>query len=610
MSASSSNTASTHSDHPAVSAGARRRSVTSSSSSSPPFFSRNRAVTGDRLEKGAASSSSFPKNHIHSNSNSINRRNGLGTVQYPADMISQAQRTRLFKTGGIIAALVFFIYILTSSSSLPSSASLNVPEGGNGYPQSAAQSNVAVPGGAQPAGSSPDGRKCTKPYDPKKPLIQYALMVDAGSTGSRIHVYRFNNCGPTPELEHEEFKMTEKKKGGSGLSSFKEDAEGAAKSLDPLLDHAVNSVPEEYRSCSPIAVKATAGLRMLGPEMSQKILEAVRNRLETVYPFPVVSQEKGGVEIMDGKDEGVYAWITTNYLLGKIGTPEKTPTAAIFDLGGGSTQIVFEPTFKVKNGEAPEQMAEGEHKYVLKFGGRDFTLYQHSHLGYGLMAAREAVHKSIVEAKYKENPDEHAWLEKPLTNPCINAGMKTEVNVTLSEDHPLGHVVPVTMVGPKEASPATCRGVVAKILNKEANCALGPCSFNGVHQPSLEKTFATEDIYVFSYFYDRVNPLGFPDSFTLRELGDLTANVCGGADNWGIFEGIEGAKSELKDRGEYCLDLNFMLGLLHDGYEMPLSREVKTAKKLKGNELGWCLGASLPLLSQESGWQCRVKQVA
>lgn len=124
-------------------------------------------------------------------------------------------------------------------------------------------------------------------------------MVDAGSTGSRIHVYRFNNCGDTPELEAEEFKMIK-----PGLSSFKEDAEGAAKSLDELLDVAVKTVPEKLKGCSPIAVKATAGLRLLGDEMSKNILNAVRHRLETKYPFPVVSKESHGVEIMDGSDEG------------------------------------------------------------------------------------------------------------------------------------------------------------------------------------------------------------------------------------------------------------------------------------------------------------------
>lgn len=245
-------------------------------------------------------------------------------------------------------------------------------------------------------------------------------MIDAGSQGSRIHVYRFNNCGPSPELEDEVFFQTEPKKGGSGLSSYKEDAEGAAKSLDPLMEVAMKNVPDEYKSCSPIAVKATAGLRMLGPELSQKILDAVRNRLETVYPFPVVSKEKGGVEIMDGSDEGVYAWITTNYLLGKIGGPDETPTAAVFDLGGGSTQIVFQPTFpKSKSGGMPERLSEGDHKYDLQFGGRHFELYQHSHLGYGLMAARKAIHTSIIENMLASSPKDLSWLKQPIPNPCI-----------------------------------------------------------------------------------------------------------------------------------------------------------------------------------------------
>ena len=412
-------------------------------------------------------------------------------------------------------------------------------------------------------------------------------MIDAGSTGSRIHVYKFNNCGPTPELEHEEFKMTEKREGGSGLSSYKSDAEGAAKSLDVLMDVAVKTVPESYQSCSPVAVKATAGLRMLGKEMSEKILAAVRHRLETVYPFPVV--QENGVQIMDGKDEGVYAWITTNYLLGKIGGPDKSPTAAVFDLGGGSTQIVFEPTFKTPSGGMPEKLAEGDHKYLLSFGGRKFELYQHSHLNYGLMEARKAIHKVVAQAKKdavaKSDPN---WHSKPIPNPCLAAGTSREIKLKLDDSD---DEVSFKMVGPTDGSPAQCRGLAEKILKKDEPCQLAPCSFGGVHQPSLSKTFAREDIYIFSYFYDRTSPLGMPESFTLAELRDVTAKVCEGKEGWTNFGGVKGAMEELEGRPEWCLDLNFMVALLHTGYEMPSNREVRIAKKIKGNELGWCLGA-------------------
>ncbi|KAI9837250.1 MAG: Guanosine-diphosphatase [Sarea resinae] len=529
------------------------------------------------------------------------RHIGEGHANGSADFMSnvksawmaQSQRSRYFKTGGVIGLLVLLFFFLAPSSK-------------TGFSDVVSDHTT----GQVPSDSVLGTAKCTKPYSSSKPLIQYALMIDAGSTGSRIHVYRFNNCGPTPELEHEEFKMTAKAEGGSGLSSYKSDAEGAAKSLDPLMEVAMKTVPEKLRACSPVAVKATAGLRLLGPEMSTKILQAVRHHLETAYPFPVVSEEKGGVQIMDGKDEGVYAWITTNYLLGKIGGPDLTPTAAIFDLGGGSTQIVFQPTFKSPSGGMPETLADGDHKYNLTFGGRDFTLYQHSHLGYGLMSAREAMHKLVVTTLHAESPNDSSWISKPITNPCIAPGMTREVKVKLDETHPLGAIVKVNMTGPATPSPAQCRGLAEKILVKDADCTLAPCSFNGVHQPSLEKTFAREDVYVFSYFYDRTSPLGMPESFTLRELKDLTAQVCEGESGWGTFSTVEGALAELRDRPEYCMDLNFMLALLHTGYEMPIDREVKIAKKIKGNELGWCLGASLPLLNQESGWTCRVKEIS
>ncbi|KAJ6120604.1 guanosine-diphosphatase [Penicillium sp. IBT 18751x] len=506
-------------------------------------------------------------------------------------MVSQSQRSRWLKTGAIVGFI--FMVLLWLSPSKPAVTSST-------FSQEKAPSATGLT------------TKCSKPFDSSKPLIQYALMIDAGSTGSRIHVYRFNNCGSTPELENEVFEQTKKKEGGSGLSSYMEDAQGAAQSLDPLMEVALQNVPEEYRRCTPVAVKATAGLRLLGPELSTNILEAVRYRLENSYPFPVVSREKGGVEIMDGSDEGVYAWITTNYLLGKIGGPDETPTAAIFDLGGGSTQIVFQPTFELsKAGGMPEHLAEGDHKYELKFGGREFELYQHSHLGYGLMSAREAMHKVVLEALLANNDKDLSWLQRPITNPCIQPNQQKEVTVKFPDDHVLGPKTTVIMVGPQDGSaPAQCRAIAEKILKKEAECKLAPCSFNGVHQPSLAKTFAREDVFIFSYFFDRTAPLGMPSSFTLDELHQLTSSVCAGESGWSAFEGVENALKELRGRPEWCLDLNFMLSLLHTGYEMPMSREVKIAKKIKDNELGWCLGASLPLLSQESGWTCRIKEIS
>ena len=43
-----------------------------------------------------------------------------------------------------------------------------------------------------------------------------------------------------------------------------------------------------------------------------------------------------GVGVMDGRNEGVYAWLTANYLLGTL----EGGTYAVLDLGGASTQIV------------------------------------------------------------------------------------------------------------------------------------------------------------------------------------------------------------------------------------------------------------------------------
>ena len=104
---------------------------------------------------------------------------------------------------------------------------------------------------------------------------KYVIMIDGGSSGSRIHVYEFDICTSPPTLVNETFKMLE-----PGLSSFDNDSAGAAESLDPLLTAAMAAVPVKARRCTPVSVKATAGLRLLGEAKSAKILKAIRDHLE------------------------------------------------------------------------------------------------------------------------------------------------------------------------------------------------------------------------------------------------------------------------------------------------------------------------------------------
>ncbi|KAG8992864.1 Guanosine-diphosphatase [Tulasnella sp. 427] len=499
---------------------------------------------------------------------------------------------------------------------------------------------------------------CLSPQKASLPLVQYALMLDAGSTGSRIHIYKFHNCHASPTLEYEVFKMTI-----PGLSSYATDPVAAAKSLDVLMEEAVKVVPKQLQGCTKVAVKATAGLRLLGSDVSEAILVAVRKHLKEQYPFPLAG--KDAVVIMDGKDEGVYAWITANYLLGTIGGGVKDgrPTYAVLDLGGASTQIVFEPTFR---SGSPGKLEEGDHKYELTFSGRAHTLYQHSYLGYGLMRARRSVNNLVafmwdfrLDGKGSSsgpgsigNSGSQATDGPAVPNPCLSQGTKKVVTL---DGGKWSEGYNVTMTGSDVGSFDHCNRVVELVMAKDAVCTVKPCSFNGVYQPNILDTFPSGGILALSYFYDRIFPLlpqqsskhGAPSALArawgstdkkassgkkvpkkeanaiiISEIATLADRVCAGPESWDKYWGPNSAfassfasaqggshkaskdiLAELHDRPEYCLDLTFMHALLRLGYEFGGQRGVRVEKKVDGVELGWCLGATIALLLDDHGEQ-------
>ncbi|XP_060140780.1 ectonucleoside triphosphate diphosphohydrolase 6 isoform X4 [Globicephala melas] len=161
------------------------------------------------------------------------------------------------------------------------------------------------------------------------PEVFYGIMFDAGSTGTRVHVFQFSRQpGETPTLTHETFKALK-----PGLSAYADD---------------VDKVKEVFEA-SPFLV---------GDDC---------------------------VSIMNGTDEGVSAWITVNFLTGSLKTPGRS-SVGMLDLGGGSTQITFLPRF-----EGTLQTSPPGFLTSLQMFNRTYRLYSYSYLGLGLMSARLAV---------------------------------------------------------------------------------------------------------------------------------------------------------------------------------------------------------------------------
>ena len=129
---------------------------------------------------------------------------------------------------------------------------------------------------------------------------RYAIVIDAGSTGSRIHIFKFlEGAGGALQLQFDKFDQLR-----PGLSSYADEPPKAAESLEPLLALAEATIPQEQRAATSIMVGATAGLRLLKGNKADVILEEVRGYLRK-RPFKVGA---GGLVGLLG-DTGTAAWV-------------------------------------------------------------------------------------------------------------------------------------------------------------------------------------------------------------------------------------------------------------------------------------------------------------
>eukprot|EP00903_Cladosiphon_okamuranus_P009015 g8623.t1 len=178
------------------------------------------------------------------------------------------------------------------------------------------------------------------------------LMVDAGSSGSRLNVYRLDREGESFNLSGTAAGKIE-----PGLSSFAESPAGAGEHILPLLAKASNLVPSEKHSTTKVFIKSTAGMRLLPTETQEAIYDSIYEALvgnPSLFPFAL---DRGGVGTIDGEMEAFYAVLSANFLAGRIDarmhpTGHGSGEIGALDMGGASTQIVFR--HEVSDYDGPE----------------------------------------------------------------------------------------------------------------------------------------------------------------------------------------------------------------------------------------------------------------
>lgn len=84
----------------------------------------------------------------------------------------------------------------------------------------------------------------------------------------------------------------------------------AAENIRHLLQLAKKNIPRERWAHTPVAVKATAGLRLLPDSKAESILYHVQDEVDE--SGLLVGEESVGM--LSDIDEGVFAWFTVNYL--------------------------------------------------------------------------------------------------------------------------------------------------------------------------------------------------------------------------------------------------------------------------------------------------------
>ncbi|KAJ3673365.1 hypothetical protein LUZ60_006739 [Juncus effusus] len=364
---------------------------------------------------------------------------------------------------------------------------------------------------------------------------QFSIIIDAGSSGTRIHVFSFT-INPSSSLPLIDLDRTVVMRSSPGLSSFVNNPNEAGNSIDELVKFAKRNVKAEMVGSTEIRLMATAGLRLVGEEVREEILESVRRVLrESGFKF-----QNDWASVIPGYEEGLYAWVAANYALNKLGG-DPNETIGIIELGGASAQLTF-----VSDEKFPD-----ESLHVLKFGNIKYNLCSKSFLHFGQNAAQESLHDLIKSGSMKLNGD-----------PCMPKGyiygnemVKTDINGT--------------------GNFTECRKASFSLLKNGTGSTF---------IPALTGNFlATENFYFTSKFF------GLDRKSRISDVSLAGEKFC--SENW---MNIKKKYNNINDTqlSRYCFSSAYIVALLNNRLNVPMNEyRIEFSNQIGDMQVEWALGA-------------------
>ncbi|KAM3304234.1 putative apyrase 6 [Capsicum chacoense] len=410
---------------------------------------------------------------------------------------------------------------------------------------------------------------------------KYGIVIDGGSTGTRIHVFEYEvRNGGVPVYDFGDKGLVSMRV-NPGLSAYAEEPEKVEQSLGRLVEFGKGNVPKEYWSETEIRLMATAGMRLLDLGDQEKILEVCRGVLrDSGFKF-----KDDWASVISGSDEGLYAWVIANYALGTLGS-DPLQTTGIIELGGASAQVTF-----VSNEPMPP-----EYSRTIKFRNFTYRIYSHSLLQFGQNAAFDLLLESLVARGQHQAPQ-----SVKLMDPCSPRGYTHNLSsLKLSPSSFAERTRHISSLYPS-GNFSECRSASLSLLQKDKeSCSYKSCYIGSTFMPKLQGNFlATENFFYTSKFF------GLPPKAFLSDLVVAGKSFC--EEDWSRLKSKHPSLHE-EDLHRYCFSSAYILALLHDSLGIALDDDrIGYANQVENIPLDWALGAFIlqstaELDKEHSGW--------